>query len=196
MYRRIGIELVQPHVIYNPCDARIFSPEGRVRFDRGRKTRLVSVSWSSNARKGAAVYRWLEDSLDPDRYELTFIGNATETFRRARHLPPLPSRELADELRRHDVFVTATENDAYSNALVEALSCGLPAIYLDSGGSGEAVKQAGFPFRAKEEIPELLERLVDEYEPRQAAISLPSLEEIVDAYLDVLGLPPRAADGR
>lgn len=192
MYREIGVELVDPHVIYNPCDARIFNAAGREPFDRERKLRLIAVSWSSNPRKGGPVYRWLEEELDPERYELTFVGNTTETFRLARHLPPLPSRELADELRRHDVFVTATENDAYSNALVEALSCGLPAIYLDSGGSGEAVKEAGFAFRAKEEIPPLLDRLVGDYEQRQAAISLPSLEEIVDGYLDVLGV--RGAD--
>jgi glycosyltransferase involved in cell wall biosynthesis len=188
MYREIGVELVRPRVIHNPCNTRIFNREGRVGFDRGRRTRLVAVSWSSNPRKGGPVYRWLEDALDPSRYELTFIGNTTETFGRTRHLPPLPSHELAAELRRHDVFVTATENDAYSNALVEALSCGLPAIYLDSGGSGEAVKQGGFPFRDKEEIPALLDRLVDEYEQRQAAISLPTLEGIVDAYLEMLGL--------
>ena len=95
---------------------------------------------------------------------------------------------MASLLRDHDVFVTATENDAYSNALVEALSCGLPAVYLDSGGSGEAVGEAGFGFREREEIPALLDRLVDEYEERQAAISLPSLEEVADAYLEVLGL--------
>jgi glycosyltransferase involved in cell wall biosynthesis len=146
------------------------------------------VSWSTNPRKGGPVYRWLEEALDPARFELTFIGNTTEPFRRVRRLPPLASRDLADELRRHDVFVTATENDAYSNALVEALSCGLPALYLDSGGSGEAVKDAGFAFTSKEEIPGLLDRLVEEYEMRQAAIALPTLTEIVDAYLDVLGL--------
>jgi glycosyltransferase involved in cell wall biosynthesis len=71
---------------------------------------------------------------------------------------------------------------------VEALSCGLPAVYLDSGGSREAVKEAGFAFTDREQIPDLLDRLVDEYEERQAAISLPSLEEIVDQYLDALGL--------
>ena len=32
------------------------------------------------------------------------------------------------------------------------------------------------------------ERLVDEYEQRQAAISLPSLEVIADQYLEILGL--------
>jgi glycosyltransferase involved in cell wall biosynthesis len=188
MYRRIGIELVAPRVIYNGVDHRIFHARGRAPFDRSRKTRLVAVSWSDNPRKGGPVYRWLESQLDWERYELTFVGNTHESFERVRHVPPLGSRELAVLLREQDVFVTATQDDAYSNALVEALSCGLPAVYLDSGGSREAVKQAGFAFSDREEIPDLLERLRDEYEQRQAMIDLPTLEEITDQYLDMLGL--------
>jgi len=188
MYGRIGVALVDPRVIYNGCDDRIFHPRGRVAFDRDRRIRLISTSWSDNPRKGGPTYRWLEQHLDWDHYEFTFVGNTSTPFERIRRLPPLPSHELADELRRHDIFVTATEHDAYSNALVEALSCGLPAVYLDSGGSGEAVKEAGFAFRDREEIPGLLDRLVDEYEARQAVISLPTLEQVADEYLDILGL--------
>ena len=188
MYREIGIKLVAPRVVYNGCDHRIFNPSGRDPFDRDRKVRLISTSWSDNPHKGGPTYRWLEDNLDWERFEFTFVGNASVPFRRIRHIPPVPSRELASLLRAHDVFVTATEHDAYSNALVEALSCGLPAIYLDSGGSAEAVKEAGFGFREREEIVELLDRMIDEYEERQAHIDLPSLEEIADQYLDVLGL--------
>jgi glycosyltransferase involved in cell wall biosynthesis len=188
MYRSIGVELVSPRVIYNGCDDRIFHSSGRVPFSRDRKIRLISTSWSSNPNKGAPVYQWLEDQLDWTRYEFTFVGHAQGSFRHIRHVPPVPSSELAGLLRQHDVFLTASRNDAYSNALVEALSCGLPAVYLESGGSGEAVKEAGLGFKEREEIPALLDRLVDEYEQRQAAISLPSLAEVVDAYLEVLGL--------
>lgn len=188
MYRSIGIELVEPRVIYNALDPSIFNAEHRIEFSRDRPTRLVCSSWSDNPRKGAPTYRWLEDHLDWHRFEFTFVGNTAMPFERIRHVPPLPSDQLAAELRRHDIFITATEHDAYSNALVEALSCGLPALYLDSGGSREAVKEAGFAFRRRDELPALLGRLVAEYEQRQALISLPSLEEIADRYLETLGL--------
>ena len=188
MYRAIGIEFVEPRVVYNACDPALFHPGGRVAFRRDRRIRLISSSWSDNLNKGAPTYRWLEDHLDWERFEFTFVGNTPIAFERIRHVPPVPSTELAEILRQHDVFVTATEHDAYSNALVEALSCGLPALYLDSGGSSEAVKAAGFGFRKREEIPELLDRLVDEYEERRALISLPTLKSIADQYLEVLGL--------
>ena len=188
MYRSIGIELRDARVVYNGTDAAIFHPNGRERFDRSRRTRLIAVSWSDNPRKGGPFLRWLERELDWDRYELTFVGRTQETFERATVIPPIASGELADLLRRQDVFVTATENDAYSNALVEALCCGLPAIYLDSGGSSEAVKEAGFGFTEWDEVPALLERLRDEYEDLQGRIELPSLAEVTDDYLRVLGL--------
>lgn len=188
MYRLIGIELVAPHVVHNPCDPEIFHSRGRVDFSRRRKTRVVACSWSANPLKGGPTYRWLEEELDWGRYEFAFVGNSSVEFTRARHLPPMQSHELAAFMRTQDIFLTATANDAYSNALVEALSCGLPAVYFDSGGSREAVKNAGFGFRDPEEIPALLDRLVDEYEERQADISLPTLAEIVDGYLEVLEL--------
>ena len=188
MYRSIDIELVDPHVVYNPCDDAVFNAAGRAPFSRDRRTRVIATSWSDNPHKGGPTYAWLEEHLDWDRYEFTFVGNVSAPLRRAQHVPPVASGELAVLLRAHDVYVTATEHDAYSNALVEALSCGLPAIYLESGGSAEAVKEAGFGFADREEIPPLLDRLVDEYEDRQARISLPSLAEVADGYLAVLGL--------
>lgn len=191
MYESIGIELVAPRVIHNPVDPSIFHPNGRVAFARDRRVRVIAASWSDNPNKGAPVYRWLEDNLDWSRFDFTFVGNAQEPFERIRRVPPVPSHELASLFREHDVFVTATRHDAYSNALVEALSCGLPAIYLDSGGSAEAVKDAGFGFSERDQIPSLLDRIVEEYGERQAAISLPSLTEIVDAYLETLGLDDR-----
>jgi glycosyltransferase involved in cell wall biosynthesis len=188
MYRSIGIELVAPRVIYNGTDPEIFHPHGRTPFSRGRPTRVVAVSWSDNPRKGGPFYRWLERNLDWTRYALTYVGNTQEPFERATVVAPLPSHELAALLRTQDVFITATQHDAYSNALVEALRCGLPAVYLQSGGSAEAVKDAGFGFTEWDEVPALLDRLRDEYEERQARVSLPSLAEVTDAYLDALGL--------
>src|SRR5262249_18058254 len=109
----IGVELVEPRVIHNPCDPGIFTATGRAPFSRDRKVRLICSSWSDNPRKGGPTYRWLEQQLDWSRYEFTFVGNTSVPFERIRRLPPLSSRELAQELRCHDVFVTATEHDAY-----------------------------------------------------------------------------------
>lgn len=182
----LGLIFQSPQIIMNVADPSIFHPQGRLPFDHQRKIRLISSSWSANPRKGGPVYKWLEDHLDWNRFEYTFVGQASETFTQLRHIPPLPSQKLADQLRQHDIYITASQDDPCSNALIEALTCGLPAIYLRSGGHPEIVQSAGFGFSDKEEIPVLLGQLIDEYEQRQARIALPSLSEVAERYLEVM----------
>jgi len=184
----LGLEFKSPHIIMNAADPQIFHSHGRVGFDRQRKVRLISISWSANLNKGTPIYKWIEEHLDWSRFEYAFVGNSPIQFERIRMVPPVPSQKLAAILRQHDIFIIASRHDPCSNALIEALSCGLPAIYLRSGGHPEIVGEAGFGFTDEEEIPELLDRLVTGYKDRQVRISLPTLTEVADRYLDVMGI--------
>jgi glycosyltransferase involved in cell wall biosynthesis len=184
----LGLEFKSPCVIMNAVDPRIFHPYGRVPFSRQRKIRIISTSWSDNPNKGAATYKWLEEHLDWDKFEYTFVGRSPIQFERIRMLAPVSSASLAVHFRQHDIVITASRYDPCSNALIEALSCGLPAIYLRSGGHPEIVGEAGLGFSSEEEIPELLNRLTREYEERQARISLPTLTKVANRYLAVMGI--------
>jgi glycosyltransferase involved in cell wall biosynthesis len=190
-HRAMGLELVAPVVITNAVDPRIFFPPPRPRAI-GARVRVISTSWSSNPNKGAATYVWLDEHLDHDRYEYTFVGRVGARLRHIRVIPPLPSGRLAGMLREHDVYITASLRDPCSNALLEALACGLPAIYADSGGHPEIVGEAGSAFRSPEEIPDLLDALVRDHAERRAAIRIPSLTEVADRYLEALGITRRS----
>jgi glycosyltransferase involved in cell wall biosynthesis len=189
-HRGLGIELRDPIVIPNAADPEIFHPPAEREPLAGRRVRVVATSWSDNPRKGAETYARLARSLDRDRYELTFAGRAALPVDAEHTLEPLPSTELAEVLRRQDVYVTASLNDPCSNALLEALSCGLPALYARSGGHPELVREAGLGFDDREELPELLDRLVAELDERRAAIRVPALHEVADRYLEALGVRP------
>jgi glycosyltransferase involved in cell wall biosynthesis len=186
-HRSLGIELREPVLISNAVDPAIFHPPEAHEPLAGRRVRLISTSWSDNPNKGADVLRWLDAKLDWDRYELTFFGQSREAFERIRVLAPIPSDALADELRRHDVFLATSINDPSSNALLEALACGLPAAFRRSGGHPELVGEGGLPFDTPEEVPRVLDTLVSELEERRAAIRTPSLADVADRYLEVLG---------
>lgn len=184
----LGMEFRNPVVIMNAADPEIFHARGRNGFSRDRKTRLIASSWSDNINKGAPVYQWLDEHLDWERYEMTFVGRSPVTFKNIRMMPAVDSYRMAQLFRENDIYITASKNDPCSNSLIEALTCGIPAIHLQSGGHPEIVKQAGAGFEAAEQIPALLERLVDGYEAYQASISVPSIEEVSEEYLKVLGL--------
>jgi glycosyltransferase involved in cell wall biosynthesis len=190
----IDLHFRSPVVIPNAVDPAIFHPRGRLPRDPGRKIRLISTSWSDNPGKGAATCKWIEDHLDWNRFEFTFIGRSPIRFDRIRTLPPLPSQPLSDELRAHDIYVTASRNDACSNALLEGLACGLPALALRSGGNPELVAEGGVLFDGTDDVLDKLAELVANYESRQTLIRVAPLSEVVDRYLRVM-LPESFAAG-
>jgi len=175
-------------VIPNAVEASIFHPpEGREPLE-GRRVKLVATSWSDNPNKGADVFAWLDRNLDWGRYELTFVGRSPVAFERIRVVGPVGSEQVAECLREADLYVAASRNDPCSNALLEALACGLPAAYRASGGHPELVGGGGLSFSEPEELPGVLERLRAELADRRAAISVPALPDVADRYLEVLGL--------
>ena len=187
-YRQLnerGYRPVRPAIVHNAADPEIFHARERRAFDRGGRIRLIATSWSDNPRKGASIYKWLDDHLDWSRFEFTFVGRIAERFQRVRHVPARPSRELSDLLRAHDIYVTASQHDPCSNALIEAMACGLPALYYDDGGHPELVRYGGLPFRSEDELLAQLDRLVNGYELFQGAILVPSIDDVARRYLNV-----------
>lgn len=188
-YQRIvemGYQPIKPVIIHNAVNPDIFHRRGRIPFKPERKIRLISTSWSNNPRKGGPIYKWIEKHLDWNLFEYTFVGNASEPFERTRHIPPVSSEQLADLLRQHDIYVTASKNDPCSNALIEALACGLPALYLNDGGHPELVGYGGLPFNDVDEILPQLDVLVENYEMFQNLIVVPSLDKVAEKYLMLL----------
>jgi glycosyltransferase involved in cell wall biosynthesis len=182
----LGIELADPRLISNAADPSIFHPPAAREPRAGRRVRVIATSWSDNPNKGAEVIAWLDRHLDRDRYELTFAGRTEQTYEHVRVLGPIASEPLAAELRRSDVYLAPSRNDPCSNALIEALASGLPAVFRASGGHPELVGDAGVAFDEPEEVVAALDRLVSELDERRAAIRVESLAEVADRYLEVL----------
>jgi glycosyltransferase involved in cell wall biosynthesis len=185
-HAELGLELRNPIVVHNAVDPEIFHPPQTHAPLTGRRVRLIATSWSANPRKGADVLTWVDQHLDFDDFEVTFAGNTEETFERIGVIGPLPSVELADVLRSHDVYLAASRDDPCSNALLEGLACGLPAAFLRSGGHPELVGAGGVGFDDAEELPTVLARLRDELDERRARIHVPSLADVADRYIEAL----------
>ncbi|MBF0355156.1 MAG: glycosyltransferase family 4 protein [Alphaproteobacteria bacterium] len=173
-------------LIGNAPDPEIFNSCGRVvpPGSLAEKVRVISSSWSPNPRKGFDVYAFLDQTLDLDRFDFTFVGNSPYQFKRIKHLPPLESHALASELKQNDIFLAATLNDPCSNSLLEALACGLPVIARRSGGNPELVRKGGLLFDEKEEVIGLMGDLAANYHAYVEAIYSPNIDEIAFKYAD------------
>ena len=186
-HKELGLNFKNPVVITNASDSEIFNANERAsKPNSGRKTRLIATSWSNNPKKGGPLLSWLDEHLDANKYELTFVGQTRSSFKNAKVIEPVPSTKLAKILKQHDIYIAPSEDDPCSNALIEALSCGLPAVYLKSGGHPELVKEAGKSFSTTDELLASIDEVATNYKNYQEKISIPTIKDIAQQYLKLI----------
>jgi len=180
--RAEGCQPRQPvTVIGNAADGRYFSPGNAAK--PAEKLRLVACSWSANRNKGFDVLAWLDANLDWTRFEMEFLGNSDLEFKNIRGMKPAGKEAIAERLRAADVYVAASKKDPCSNALLEAMACGLPVLARNDGGHPELTGDAGLLFDDPAQIPALLEKLRADYAGFVNRLHPPTIQEIGKAYL-------------
>ncbi|MCB4755526.1 MAG: glycosyltransferase family 4 protein [Elusimicrobia bacterium] len=70
------------------------------------------------------------------------------------YMGPYTTSELPDLLRQSDIFIHLRHNDACPNGILEAMACGLPVVFSQSGGTPELVGDAGIGL----DVPQSFER--------------------------------------
>ena len=148
-----------------------------------KKIRLIATSWSGNMQKGFDVYQYLDNNLDFSKYEFTFIGNSPIKFNNIKHIQPLPSKELANRLREHDLFITASVNDPCSNSLIEAMHCGLVPIVRNSGGHPEIINNSGVLFNGEEDVLNKIKLAGKNKKSLRQSFDLMTIDSIVEKYI-------------
>jgi glycosyltransferase involved in cell wall biosynthesis len=185
--RRLGMRKSQLEtIISNAPDHDVFFKKNIPVETIHHKTRLISTSWSSNAMKGFDIYQYIDEHLDFSRYEYVFVGNTPIPFKNITVVPPQPSEKIAEMLRASDIYITASKKDPCSNSLIEALSCGLPAVALNDGGHPELIKTGGELFNTPAEAIEKIEMIVENYTSYIKEIPIFSITEKSKEYVDFL----------
>lgn len=168
------------HVIYNAVDTERFSPdlvchraEIRERFGIPLDATIFLFVGSGFARKGVAPAIAAIAQL-PDNAHLLIVGKDKHAARyQALASGPLarrvhfvgPQMDVRPFYGAVDAFVLPTLYDPLSNAVLEALACGLPVLTSSKCGAGEIVlaQQAGFVCDARDVVAlgEHMRRLLD-----------------------------------
>ena len=182
-YIKDGFKIDKPHaIISNSVDNKIFNTN--YKKTTSEKIRLVCTSWSTNKNKGRSTYKYLDNNLDFDRYSFTYIGKDPGIkFKNIKKIGPFNSDDIAKHLREYDIFITASKHDCCSNSLLEALSTGLPAVGLDSGGTPEIIGKAGELFKSRKEALISINKVAENIEKYRDCISTQSINEIAAQYI-------------
>jgi glycosyltransferase involved in cell wall biosynthesis len=160
-------------IVPNGVDEAVFNREPgrgllragpREQWRAGEPVRVVVSTWSTDQTKGFRLYREIDAALAGSRaVRLELVGRLPagtrlETFRVHRARGPA---DLAALLKRQHVLLHLTEHESCSNALIEGINCGLPAVYLDSGANDEVAHDYGV--RWEDDLLEALGRLLPRY---------------------------------
>jgi glycosyltransferase involved in cell wall biosynthesis len=172
-------------VILNAPNKKIFNRVDS--FEKNiKKTKIIATSWSSNWKKGFSTYEWLDKHLDFNKFQFVFIGNTPVKFKNIIYKGPMNSEDLSIELKKSDIFLTASQKDPCSNSLIEAMHCGLPSIGLDDGGHTEIIGKGGEVFSKHEDVLIALEKIKSDYQSYQKSINLLNIDEVGQTYYQFL----------
>jgi len=169
-------------VIHNAPDPEIFN--SNYNKEKNNKLRLIATSWSDNMKKGFKYYKFLDENLDFEKYQVLFAGRSPIEFKNIEMLGTLSSKDLAIYIKSSDVFITASENDPCSNSLIEALSCRVPVIALNSGGHPELVKQGGYLFGNNEDLVKRINDMAYNVETCKKNIQTKTINDVTEEYIN------------
>lgn len=153
-------------VVYNGCNLSHFYPKTLCDRKEDSPIKLVTHHWSDNWMKGFDLYNAL-DKLGRDDIEFTYVGRYNSDYqpKNTRIVSPLNGEHLGKELRKHDVYVTASRFEPCGMHHIEGSASGLPVLYhRDGGGINELCKNHGIEFYDMDSFLEGLYEIMANYD--------------------------------
>ncbi len=123
------------------------------------KTNIVTHHWSDNYMKGFDYYEMIDELCNKrDDITFTYIGRERGTFKNTIVIPPLFGEELAKQLGRYDIYISASRFDPGPNHILESIACEIPTFsYFEGGGACEFTGK-DFVFNSFEDFVEKLDK--------------------------------------
>ena len=168
IYINEGFKSSKSSVIMSGSDNKIFNRKNYKEWKKTDKFKLITHHWGNNKNKGFALYSQLDDLLDKkfwkDKISFEFIGNTNPEyeFKNTKITSPLFGKSLAKALKESNAYITATINEPSGNHHIEGSQCGLPLLYIKSGGVPEFAEGYGLEYNLQNLEEKLLD-LIDNY---------------------------------
>lgn len=170
-------------VILNAPDKKIFNTKEKKSLKNNNiKIKIITTSWSSNERKGFDILNFLDENLNFDKFEYTFVGNSPIIFENIKIIPPVDSNELSKILQGNDIFISTSKFEACSNSLIEAIHCGCFPIARNNSSHPEIVSGLGLVFDGNIDIISIIEKSTSLL-TSQNKNSLDTIDKVAELYL-------------
>ena len=187
--RTLAVAEADDPVIPNPVDLAVFTPDGPVMpLPTWTRARVAAVTWSPHPNKGwAEVYQLAKDY---PQVQVVLCGRFPEppALKNLVNMGVVATEALAAILRACDALVTFSRHEACPNHVLEAMACGRPVLYRDSGAMREMVAEGGEPLTAATDLMAALDRVQDTGpRARQRILERHAPDVVFPRYLEAMG---------
>lgn len=152
LFWKLGLKKNNSKVILSGSNKNIFNNNNYKIWDKSSKLKILTHHWGNDWNKGFEIYSKLDALLDNEDFNSKFIfcyiGNLPEGFRfkNTVYKKPLSGTALANEIKSHHLYITGSLNEPSGNHQIEASQCGLPVMYINSGGIPDYQRDYGIEF--------------------------------------------------
>ncbi len=196
--RAVGVKVdgILPDPVFGCSKAYPFKATRRILFV-GRITPVKDPLLLKEAARLLPEYRFLfVGGRGEEEYVREFLENLPPN---CEYLGPLPKGEVLRLLRDSDLLVSTSTYETFGVAIAEALTCGRPVVWTDSGGprdfldgSNSVLVRERTPEAVAEAIKEAYGKLTSGYfkpeEIRRGILSYASPERVADLYREHLSI--------
>lgn len=152
LYLNQGFKSENSRVILSGSDKNIFNRVNQSIWDKKSQLKIVTHHWGNNWNKGFEIYSKLDNMIYNNEMNLdvkfTYIGNVPKNFKfkKSTLLNPISGIELAKKLKDNHIYLTASLHEPSGNHHIEGAQCGLPILFINSGGLPEYCNGYGVMF--------------------------------------------------
>ncbi len=176
IFHKLGIDKKDNFVVLAGANKEVFNNIGYKPKKEKEKFKIVTHHWGANKNKGFYIYELLDNLLNEKKWsekiEFKYIGNLPKqfNFKNAEYVEPLSGEMLANEIKKSHIYLTASINEPSGNHHIEGAQCGLPLLYIESGGIPEYCFGYGVGFN-HENFIEKLSFMINNYEEELAKVA-------------------------
>lgn len=176
-------------IIINNAPMKVFYKNRNTETTLPENVSVVTHHWSTNPKKGFDIYQKFENWCESNNIDFHYVGQVPPGTMFKNYQEPMSSEDLSSVLPKHHIYLTASEQEAGANHVLEAAAAGLPIIYRNTGGSiVDYCQSMGEVYSNFEELVEKTNLMIKEYGKYKSKVLSYSDNNhmVVDRYCNIV----------